>query len=61
MNKQEAMIEVTRINPNCIAIAATNGDGTKPWVNTEFKVFYEGCPKPRRYELRQDGLLWLQP
>ena len=60
MNKQEAMVEITRINPNCVAIVAIADKGTKPWVNTEFKVFFEGNPKPRLYELRQDGLLWLR-
>ena len=60
MNKQEAMTEVTRINPNATSIAAVAGNGTKPWVQTEFFVRYEGSPLPRRYELRTDGLLWLQ-
>ena len=61
MNKFEAMAEVTRINPNCTSITAIAGNGTKPWVATEFLVRYEGSPLPRRYELYTDGFLWARP
>jgi hypothetical protein len=61
MNKQEAMNEVSRLNPNSTSIVALSGNNSKPWVETEFLVRYEGSPLPRRYELYQDGFLWLRP
>jgi hypothetical protein len=59
MNKQDAMNEVARLNPNSTSIVALSGD-PRPWVQAEYLVRFEGCPLPRRYELYTDGFLWLK-
>ena len=60
MNKQEAMNEVSRLNPNSTSIVALSGNNSKPWVQAEYLVRFEGVTLPRRYELYQDGFLWLR-
>ena len=59
MNKQEAMNEVARLNPNSTSIVA-RCITSRPWIQAEYLVRFEGAVVPRRYELYTDGFLWLK-